>query len=207
MEEIWKDIKGYEGYYQISNRGRVKSLARKVKYQNTTRELKEKIKSTFISSNGYERVELSKDNSNKKYNIHRLVADAFIPKIENKEFVNHINGIKTDNRVENLEWCSQSENELHAYRTGLAKNSEKQRKAVSEYAKENRVKPIIQLGIDGSFIKEWKSAVKASEILKIGNKTISNCVTGRSKTAGGYKWVTKEQFNQMKYIVGDENNG
>jgi len=207
MEEIWKDIKGYEGYYQISNRGRVKSLARKTKYQNTTRELKEKIKSTFISTNGYERVELSKDNSNKKYNIHRLVAEAFITKIEGKEFVNHINGIKTDNGVENLEWCSQSENELHAYRTGLAKNSEKQRNAVSKYAKENRVKPIIQLGIDGSFIKEWKSAVKASEILKIGNKTISNCVTGRSKTAGGYKWVTKEQFNQMKYIVGDESNG
>lgn len=204
MEEIWKDIKGYEGYYQISNRGRVKSLARKTKYQNTTRELKEKIKSTFISTNGYERVELSKDNSNKKYNIHRLVAEAFITKIEGKEFVNHINGIKTDNGVENLEWCSQSENELHAYRTGLAKNSEKQRNAVSKYAKENRVKPIIQLGIDGSFIKEWKSAIEASEKLKIGNKTISNCVTGRSKTAGGYKWITKEQYNQMKYIVGDE---
>lgn len=204
MEEIWKDIAGYEGYYQISNRGRVKSLTRKTKYQNTTRKLKEKIKSAFISTTGYERVELSRDNSNKKYNVHRLVATAFIPKIEGKEFVNHINGIKTDNRVENLEWCSCSENELHAYRIGLAKNSEKQRKAVSKYAKENRVKPIIQLGIDGSFIKEWKSAIEASEKLKIGNKTISNCVTGRSKTAGGYKWVTKEQFNQMKYIVGDE---
>ena len=204
MEEIWKDIDGYEGYYQISNRGRVKSLTRKTKYQNTTRKLKEKIKSAFISTTGYERVELSRDNSNKKYNVHRLVATAFIPKIEGKEFVNHINGIKTDNRVENLEWCSCSENELHAYRIGLAKNSEKQRKAVSKYAKENRVKPIIQLGIDGSFIKEWKSAIEASEKLKIGNKTISNCVTGRSKTAGGYKWVTKEQFNQMKYIVGDE---
>lgn len=197
--EVWKDIPNYEGYYQISNLGRIKSVARKVKYQNSYRNVKEKLKKTFIGKQGYERVELSKNGKTKKYNVHRIVANVFISNPLNKETVNHINGIKTDNRVENLEWATRSENELHAYKIGLAKNSEKQRNVARLYCKENKIKSIIQLDLDGNFIKEWKSAKEVEEKINISRKNISQCITGKNKTAGGYKWLTKELYEQNCY--------
>ncbi|MCI9110536.1 MAG: hypothetical protein HFH47_01840 [Bacilli bacterium] len=197
--EVWKDIEGYEGLYQVSNFGRIKSLKRTTKYQNSERRVKEKIKGTFIGKQGYLRVELSKNGQNRKYNAHTLVAKAFLNKECKKLEVNHINGIKTDNRVENLEWCTRSENELHAYRIGLAKNTKKQRETVREYCKNNKTKTIIQLDLNLNFIKEWKSAKEVEEVLEINRKNISQCITGRNKTAGGYIWVTKEQFKSVEY--------
>ena len=107
-EEIWRDIAGYEGLYQVSNCGRVKSFYR------GGRILKQSLK------RGYMFVELYLNTNGKIHIVHRLVAQAFIPNPLNKLEVNHINGIKTDNRVENLEWVTRSENEQHAYDTGLA---------------------------------------------------------------------------------------
>lgn len=205
--EIWKDIPNYEGLYQVSNYGRIKSVARQVKYQNSLRNVREKIRKTFIGKQGYERVELSKNGENKKYNVHRLVAETFINKNEKeKDYdryleVNHINGIKTDNRAENLELVTRSENELHAYKMNLAKNTDKQRNTARLWCKENKIKPIIQLSLDGKFIKEWKSAIEVEKQLGISRKNISQCITGRNKTAGGYKWITKEAFKSLEYIV------
>ena len=96
-----KLIKGYENY-SVSTEGVV------------VNEKSNKILGLYISNTGYERVTLSKNNKTKKFSIHRLIADAFIPNTENKPQVNHINEIKTDNRVENLEWVTQSENALHS---------------------------------------------------------------------------------------------
>ena len=110
--EIWKDIEGYEGLYQVSNLGRVKSLEkiRGVQFQ------KEKILIPQTIKGGYLRIGLSKNGKSTKFLIHRLVAEAFIP----KHFtVNHKDGNKTNNSLDNLEWVSQKENNIHAYQTGL----------------------------------------------------------------------------------------
>lgn len=119
MQEVWKDIKGYEGLYQISNKGRLKSLKRVVKYSSTSKSVnnkhtvKEKIKNLSEKGNGYLQAVLYKNNKGANKYIHRLVAEAFIPNPHNCASVNHINLNKKDNRVENLEWCSYSYNNEH----------------------------------------------------------------------------------------------
>ncbi len=111
IKEEWRDIEGYEGLYQVSNLGRVK----KVNHRNTGQE---RILKKPITCFGYERVQLWKDGKPKKFFVHRLVAKAFIPNPRKKQ-VNHKNGIKTDNCVENLEWVSAAENTQHAINNNL----------------------------------------------------------------------------------------
>ena len=105
--EIWKDIEGYEGLYQVSNMGRVKSLD----YKHTG---KEKIMKLFKNKKGYLQINLSKNNEQKFFTVHRLVALAFIPNQLNKPFIDHINTVKDDNRADNLRWCTAKENAYSA---------------------------------------------------------------------------------------------
>ena len=111
MEEIWKDIVGYEGLYVVSNLGRVKSI----RYKNS------RILKPHLNERGYLVVGLSKNGKAKIYKVHRLVMISFVGYLEGKDQVNHIDGNKTNNRLDNLEWCTQSENLRHAYDNGLAK--------------------------------------------------------------------------------------
>lgn len=113
--EIWKDIKGYEGYYKVSNLGNIKRIETVIRYKNNgLRNYPAKVLKQEKIMEGYLRVVLMKEGVKKRFMSHRLVAEAFIPNTENKPFVNHINGNPNDNRVENLEWCTQSENEKHS---------------------------------------------------------------------------------------------
>ena len=118
--EIWKDIQGYEGLYQVSNIGNIKSLDRTVGENRTPYLKKGRILKAW-KYNGYLCVNLCGEGKNVKLKVHRIVAETFIDNPKNKKEVNHINGNKTDNRVENLEWCSHKENIQHAFRTGLRK--------------------------------------------------------------------------------------
>lgn len=121
QEEIWKDISNYEGLYQISNLGRVKTLARKINCQGRIHNLKEKILKDAPDSAGYRLVVLCKNGTKKTHRIHRLVAEAFISNPDNKKLVNHKNLIKHDNNLSNLEWNTYRENLIHSYLNGRNK--------------------------------------------------------------------------------------
>lgn len=119
-EEVWKDIKGYEGLYKISTLGRIKKMEGKVHYKDgRVRRYREQLRKVRIGKAGYPAVTLTKNKKKKTHTIHSLLAEAFIPKVDGKDRINHINGIKSDNSLENLEWCTQKENMTHARDTGL----------------------------------------------------------------------------------------
>lgn len=120
MEEIWKDVVGHEGEYQVSNMGRIKSIARNIRRRDGKNfPVRERILVGSHDSKGYVQVELRKDGERNIRVIHRIVADAFIPKQEGKTQINHIDGDKDNNRVDNLEWVTCQENIGHAWENGL----------------------------------------------------------------------------------------
>ncbi len=116
QNEIWKEINGYEGYFEVSNLGNFRSKDRIIRYKsNGTRLYPGKSLKTETIVEGYQRIVLMKEAVKKRHMCHRLVAQEFVPNPDNKPYVNHINGNKADNRAENLEWVTQSENELHSH--------------------------------------------------------------------------------------------
>ena len=117
--EVWKDVVGYEGYYQVSNLGRVRSLDREVPLGETTKKNKGKIRKQVPHKKGYLMLNLSKNKEVKGYLVHRLVALHFVDNPNDYPEVNHINGIKDDNRAANLEWCTRKQNLSHAVEVGL----------------------------------------------------------------------------------------
>ena len=165
MKEIWKDIPGYKGY-QISNFGNVRSLPRNTNNQYN----KGLIKKPNIH-HGYCRMQLISDGVKKWFFVHRLVAEEFIPNPNNLPQVNHIDGNKQNNNVNNLEWCSSQENINHALKNNLFKATR-----------------VIQYDKQRNYIKTWDSIIKASRTLNIHKNGIQDCCKGRKKTAGGYIW-------------------
>lgn len=171
MNEIWKDINGYEGLYQISNLGRVKSVDR---YLIDGRFINGGIMAIRISNSGYLRVGLRNGKEQKTFLVHRLVAEAFISNPDNLPQVNHKDENKENNCVENLEWCTAKYN--NNYGTHVERSTAPQRKTVYQYS------------IDGQFIKEWPSSIEIQRQLSFSQGNISACCRGERKTAYGYKW-------------------
>ena len=182
-EEVWKDVKGYEGYYQVSNLGRVKSLERVIPHSRFgTQKLKEKILTEQINK-GYAQVTLSKDGEQKKPLVSRMVAIAFIPNPDNKPEVNHIDEDKLNNHVHNLEWVTPKENSNHGTRNSkvipyLTWSSQQQQKPVTMIDKETN-----------ECIQTFKSINEACRALGVTvGGGISKVCKGINKTAYGYKW-------------------
>lgn len=151
-----KDIKGYEGIYGITSCGKVWS------YRN------ECFLKPYLNKKGYMRVCLRKDGEKKMYSLHRLVAEEYLPNSENLPQVDHIDGNKTHNYLNNLQWITHRDN-----------------------VRKGRNKPILQFDLDGNFIREWECA---ADVGKVAVKSINNCLKGRTKTAYGFIWKYKEDI-------------
>ena len=169
--EIWKEIEGYEGYYLISTFGRVKSQSRKIyndgiKGKNKFYISKEKIINGRIDQNGYLRVALCKNNKQQDYSIHRLVATAFIENLENKPCINHKDGNKLNNNLDNLEWCTYSENLRHAYKLGLKKKIRNINTYGIRLTKYNTYKVVLQSKHYGTYKTYEQARIKRDELLK-----------------------------------------
>lgn len=175
--ELWHDVPGYEGLYKVSSYGRIKRNGR--------------LKTFRVDRGGYYTVWLSKESEQKNYKVHRLVAQAFIPNPQNKLTVNHIDGNKQNNFVENLEWATHSENIIHANKMGLRTVTDAQRKAASDTGKKTcdqnrRRKPVLAYG-KGDLL-EFESAHAGARFVNGNASAIVRCCKGKARTYKGYEW-------------------
>lgn len=189
--EIWKDIKGYDGIYQVSDKGNVKSLGRyievvdKAQKRIYTKLIRERIIKQFYDNHGYKTVSLRNRGETKRFRVHALVANAFIEKNEsNKNLcVNHKDGNKANNDICNLEWCTYKENSRHAIDNELLSRS-----TILKTAEKNKI-PVDMLTLDGRYIKTFDGISDAYRYFgkKYSGGIVSVCKGDRNKCLG-YKW-------------------
>lgn len=193
--ETWKDIKGFEGIYQISNMGRLKS------FKGGPRG---RILSNKNSNGGYFSVVLCYGTKRRYTRIHRLVAEAFVPNPHNKPEVNHIDGNKQNNRADNLEWVTRAENHSHAI-----KMNPNMIKGMIRYNRYTRPKTIQQFSLDGNFVAEYPNAAEASRVTGICQRNILQVANrdeyrpGKTRRqAGGFIWRFKPEAEEWRVAVG-----
>ena len=217
MEEIWRDIKDYEGLYQVSNMGRVKSLGRWSNRQKNGVSfpyfIKEKILKNRKIKGGYYIVGLCKDKISKDYRVSRLVAEAFIPNPDNKLFVDHIDTNPLNNFSNNLTQKENMNNPLTLVKMSNSHKgrtlSEETRKKLSEANKgktthmlgkfgkdHHNSRPIIQFTLDGELIRKWDSIADAKR--ETGAHKIVDCCNGKRNKTNGFKW---EYYDTDKYLI------
>ena len=194
--EIWNDVIGYEGKYQVSNKGNIRSL-------NFHRSNKTKIMKGILDKDGYSRIMLYKDGKGTIYRVHRLVAEAFIPNPNGFPCVNHKDENPSNNDVTNLEWCTVLYNNnyggkgdklskalkgLNTWSRGVPKSNDTRRKMALSHSKK-----VIQMTLEGNIIKEWGSMTEAANSLGCHQSKISECCRGNRKSHGGFRWKYKEE--------------
>lgn len=184
---MWKAIKNYEGYYEVSDSGLIRSVDRYVKnakgkHAGEDRFLRGAIMKQSVSTgrnhDGYYVVNLHKNGVSEVCLVHVLVAQAFLPNTQNLPTVNHIDGNKRNNEVSNLEWASFSDNNTHALKTGL---------------RSPRGNTVLQYTINGAFVASYRSACEAARKTGISRGMISHCLNGRAKTACGFVWKKQSE--------------
>ena len=194
QEEIWKDIEGYEGYYQISTQQRVRSLDRTVICKDgQIKSVKGRILKQRINTcgKGYYIVCLCKEAVAVVFSIHRLVALAFIPNPGNLPEVNHIDGDTRNNDISNLEWCTHQQNCLHAYKANLRQPP---RASLGKFGSQNpHSKTVGQYTTDGKLITLYGGACEAARILGWSQGMISNACRGEVPTYKGYIWKYEDK--------------
>lgn len=166
----WKDVVGYEGLYLVSRCGLVVSLGNKVNHKLPI------LLNTNKDKDGYLYVVLRNNRKSKTVKIHRLVSETFIPKInEDLDVINHIDGNRTNNHTDNLEWCDQEYN----WKVGSIGRSQQS---------------VVKLSLAGGFIEKYKSLMEAGRQNNIQQGNITNCLKGRCKSVGGYRWVLEKDY-------------
>lgn len=179
MQEIWKDVVGYEGFYKVSNLGNIISCRRN--YKEGVKYI------TPFNNGGYDRVTFVTNWKHKNLLVHRIVAEAFIPNPENKPDVNHIDGNKHNNCVNNLEWATRKENVNHAISSGLRPPTCPHNK---DYKRGNgpRAKAVFQYDLNNHFIAKWDCAEDAADHVNGQKESIGRCCRGERQTHKGFIW-------------------
>lgn len=183
ITEIWKSINGYEGFYEVSNLGNVRSVDR----ISNGRTYSGRVLLKGLNKKGYEQVTLSKGDKQKTKSVHILVGIAFIPNPDNKPQINHKDGVKTNNNIDNLEWNTNSENNTHAYNVLKRKSPWQDKKGSLHGAS----KPVLKFDKNNVFIEEYPSVSIAAELNNLKHSHISRVIHGVKKSTGGFKWKLK----------------
>lgn len=206
-DEEWRDVVGYEGLYQVSNKGRVRSL--NYRQKNETHIIR-----LCLNNKGYLMAGLTKDGHLKTIVVHRLVAKAFIPNPNKLPQINHKDEVKTNNTVDNLEWCTNKYNHdygTHNERVGLSNTGKKRSqesiknyKKCQDYKRDNYAKRILQYDLNGILIKEWRCAFDIEKDLGLSQNNIRTCCNYKAKTCGGFIWRYRTEI--IPSVVHQVNN-
>lgn len=169
----WRDVKGFEGIYRVSNKGQVQNV------------LTDTILKQYENRGGYLKVYLYKNHQRKILSVHRVVCEAFKDNPNNYPQVNHLNMNKHDNRLENLEWCNQSQNLKHSFENGGREHNKLM-------LLEANHKEVLCCDMDGNVIKEYYSLSEAARQTGCNVSNISACCHGRIRSVGGFKWILQD---------------
>lgn len=182
MEEKWKDIEGYEGIYQVSSFGRIRS--RWAGSHSAFGNKYKILKGSFSGSTGYILIRLCKNGNAITKTLHRLVANAFLPKVKGKNFIDHIDGCRTNNSIDNLRWVTQKENSNNPI--AIKRITQANRKKIKRGSENPNATKVYQYDLRKNLIATFGSLIEASKQTKVNYKKIQHNVLGEQKTADGY---------------------